>query len=766
MANAEEGIDGVRMTWNAWPKTKVEASKCVIPIAASIAPIRAHPDMITLPYAPLRCKTCVAALNPYCRVDYTAKIWICPFCFQRNHFPPIYANAISETNVPGELYPQYTSITYSPAEGVAAAATTTTTIVYLFVVDTCMIEEEMGYVKSAVRRAIVSALPEKENVMVGLISYGTQVHVHELGFSDVMNKVYIFRGDKEVGKDQVLDQLGLGRKAAFGKVAQNGVPGNAGVDRFLLPASDCEYTLNALLDELETDQWPVPPGSRSLRCTGAALSVAAGLLAACTPGTGARIIALVGGPCTEGPGTIVSKDLSEPVRSHKDLDKDAAPYFQKAVKFYDSLGKQLVSQGHVLDLFASALDQVGVAEMKVAVEKTGGLVVLSESFGHSVFKDSFKRLFEEGEQSLSLCFNGTLEIYCSKDIKIQGIIGPCTSLEKKGVSVADTVIGQGNTMAWKMCSLDKNTNLTVYFDISSGERSNPPGTMNPQLYLQFVTSYQNSEGQMMLRVTTVSRNWVESGVGSEELVQGFDQETAAVVIARLCSHKMEMEEGFDATRWLDRNLIRLCSKFGDYRKDDPASFSLNLCFSLFPQFMFNLRRSQFVQVFNNSPDETAYFRMLLNRESITNAAVMIQPSLISYSFNSPPSPALLDVASIGADRILLLDSYFSVVIFHGMTIAQWRNMGYHNQPEHEAFKQLLEAPHQEAQMIVHDRFPVPRLVICDQHGSQARFLLAKLNPSATYNNVNDMAAGSDVIFTDDVSLQVFFEHLQRLAVQS
>jgi len=75
--------------------------------------------------------------------------------------------------------------------------------------------------------------------------------------------------------------------------------------------------------------------------------------------------------------------------------------------------------------------------------------------------------------------------------------------------------------------------------------------------------------------------------------------------------------------------------------------------------------------------------MLLNRESITNAAVMIQPSLISYSFNAPPSPALLDVASIAADRILLLDSYFSVVIFHGMTIAQWRNMGYQNQPEHQ-----------------------------------------------------------------------------------
>lgn len=169
---------------------------------------------------------------------------------------------------------------------------------------------------------------------------------------------------------------------------------------------------------------------------------------------------------------------------------------------------------------------------------------------------------------------------------------------------------------------------------------------------------------------------------------------------------------------------------------------------------------------NNSPDETAYFRMLLYRENITNAAVMIQPSLISYSFNSLPTPALLDVASIAADRILLLDSYFSVVIFHGMTIAQWRNMGYQNQADHQAFAQLLQAPHDDAQIIVRERFPVPRLVICDQHGSQARFLLAKLNPSATYSNAHEMASGTEMIFTDDVSLQVFFEHLQRLAVQS
>jgi protein transport protein SEC23 len=69
-------------------------------------------------------------------------------------------------------------------------------------------------------------------------------------------------------------------------------------------------------------------------------------------------MAFVGGPCTEGAGTIVSKDLSDPIRSHKDIDKDAVPHYRKAIKFYEGLAKQLVNQGHVLDLFASALDQV------------------------------------------------------------------------------------------------------------------------------------------------------------------------------------------------------------------------------------------------------------------------------------------------------------------------------------------------------------------------------------------------------------------------
>lgn len=664
--------------------------------------------------------------------------------------------------MPAELFSQYSTIEYESAPEKAAI----TNPVFLFVIDTCLIEEEIGFLKSSLLQ-VVGTLPE--NCLIGLITFGSYVQVHELGFN-LIPKVYVFKGSKEVTKDQIMEQMGFflkKPKPSTGVIAgaRDGLSQES-ISRFLLPAAECEFTLNSILEELQRDPWPVPSDKRAARCTGTALSVAAHLLGVCVPGSGARIMAFLGGPSTEGPGAIVSNVLSEPIRSHKDLEKDSAPFYQKAVKFYEALSKQLVHQGHVLDVFACALDQVGLAELKVTIEKTGGLVVLAESFGHKVFKDSLRQVFQPGENDLGLSSNGIFEINCSKDIKVHGVIGPCASLEKKGPLCSETTIGQGNTTAWKMCGLDKTTSLCLLFEISKKE--NPDAiaqSANTQFFFQFLTYYQHRSGLMRLRVTTFSRRWV-SGPGSiQELIAGFDQETAAVVMARQVSFKMETEAEFDPIRWLDKSLIHMCSRFGDYQKDSPSSFSLSPRFSIFPQFLFHLRRSQFVQVFGNSPDETAFFRMILNRENVANSVVMIQPSLISYSFHSGPEPVLLDVGAIAADRILLLDSYFTIVVFHGSTIASWRNDEYHEQPEHQAFAHLLKAPRDDAESIIRERFPVPRLVICDQHKSQARFLLAKLNPSATYNSANLPVPGGDIIFTDDVNFEVFLDHLQRLAVQ-
>ena len=41
----------------------------------------------------------------------------------------------------------------------------------------------------------------------------------------------------------------------------------------------------------------------------------------------------------------------------------------------------------------------------------------------------------------------------------------------------------------------------------------------------------------------------------------------------------------------------------------------------------------------------------------------------------------------------------------------------------QAFAHLLQVPHDEAQALIQERFPVPRLVVCDQHGSQVSIVL-------------------------------------------
>jgi protein transport protein SEC23 len=59
------------------------------------------------------------------------------------------------------------------------------------------------------------------------------------------------------------------------------------------------------------------------------------------------------------------------------------------------------------------------------------------------------------------------------------------------------------------------------------------------------------------------------------------------------------------------------------------------------------------------------------------------------------------------------------------------------------------------QDLLTDRNPIPRYIVCDQGGSQARFLLSKLNPSTTHMTGGSYGSGAgassgQAIFTDDV----------------
>jgi protein transport protein SEC23 len=219
-------------------------------------------------------------------------------------------------------------------------------------------------------------------------------------------------------------------------------------------------------------------------------------------------------------------------------------------------------------------------------------------------------------------FSCSLVTITSLEFKVSGAIGPVTSLNKAAPNVSDLEVGKGGTCLWGLGGVDPTTTVAIYFDVTNP--GNTPLPEGKRRFIQFLTKYQHANGRTRLRATTLCGPWyntpdipkddpvaAQQAMANSPVKLSFDQEAAVVLTARMAVYQTETDEVADVLRWVDRSLIRLCSKFAEYTPDDPNSFRLSPEFSLYPQFMFHLRRSQFLQLFNSSPDEAAYYRYVL-----------------------------------------------------------------------------------------------------------------------------------------------------------
>lgn len=142
------------------------------------------------------------------------------------------------------------------------------------------------------------------------------------------------------------------------------------------------------------------------------------------------------------------------------------------------------TNGHCLDIYSCALDQTGLLEMKQLCNSTGGHMVMGDSFNSSLFKQTFQRVFARDQRNdLKMAFNATVEVKCSRELKIEGGIGSCVSLNVKNASVSDNEIGMGNTVQWKACGLNANTTFAFFFEVV-----NPKGkdSFFEHIYLQHI----------------------------------------------------------------------------------------------------------------------------------------------------------------------------------------------------------------------------------------------------------------------------------------
>lgn len=779
-----EDIDGVRVTWNSLPRTKLQHERNIIPMATMFTPLNnKSEEPIPRTSQIVNCRQCQSFINPF--VDRTHEVWMCKYCGFSNRL------VLDETgNLPVGL--QATTVEYGTNKFNNLPP------IFIYVIDTCFEVEDIEDAYQSLKESLVvslSLLPE--NALVGLVSYGKNVQIHSVAPHNNKPVAYSFNGAKEYNLEEFRKSLGI-LDASLKANKSGDLFGHVG-KQFLQPITMVEYEVTNIIENLLTNTFPRSAKiERPYRATGCAINIASLLLTSLLGnyGTnGGHVLCFTGGVCTYGPGQIVGNQLREPLRSHHDIETSKQTTLAKNIKlpqttnytvnyslvlkakeFYKTITQHLIKLGISCSYFVGSYDQVGLWEMDEVCRKTGGVIIMSDSFNTSIFKQSFMKFFKKNPETnlLESALNATLEIKVENDLQIQGLIGNAIGLPHKPSNdrfVSKTTSkGEGKTNSWKLCHINPQSTFAIYFDKLDSPYS------KPVTLIQYITHYQHASGEYIIRVTTLPINIVnDTDIARLEL--DFDQEAAVVAIARNVVNRLEVEDvkPLDLIKEVDKLTIDFCSQFARYTKGVVTSFMLSNKFAFLPHFIFHLRRSPFISVFNNSPDETSFVRHILMHEDTNNCLIMIQPTLLSYNIDkfgaedengvphNEPEPVLLDSVSLIKNGILLLDTFFHILIYHGQQVAEWRKLGYHEMEGYEHFKEFLEAPKKEALEILMDRFPLPRFIDCDEGGSQARFLMAKLNPSSSYSsNPNIFYGGQTDVLTDDLSMQLFMDHIQRV----
>lgn len=229
-----------------------------------------------------------------------------------------------------------------------------------------------------------------------------------------------------------------------------------------------------------------------------------------------------------GSGAIVSADLKESLRSHHDIqNKQNLMARRKVEAHYNGLAERAASHGYAIDLVCASLEQTGLWEMQMCVQRSGGQVLSAETFSAPHLRRSLERMVERHEGHLQMGYSTTFEMRTSRECKSIQVLG-INAGEGSQVSVDKVEAAEANCFVWNSGAISSHSCCALVME--RGAHSTP--AMGDSHLMQLSALYTHSSGRRRQRITTLRMPRLTRSVPVQQLLPALDQQAAAALIIR------------------------------------------------------------------------------------------------------------------------------------------------------------------------------------------------------------------------------------------
>lgn len=435
------------------------------------------------------------------------------------------------------------------------------------------------------------------------------------------------------------------------------------------------------------------------------------------------------------------------------------------------------------ELFFGSLDQAGVYEMKPLVTETNGSIHLYSSFKDRVVTADIIRCFQATKR-----YNCELTVLSSGSTKVSKFVGNGHSLPSSyqtdklnwahdekisdHLGTFDSATKKRNfTNRWSFSSIKEMDTVAVFFEPSVvGSSSMLSAQGVTEVFIQFRLTFWDQETKRWnVRVTTVRKpttlasmvphqkktnkgyqllNPASKIIMEKDWLDSFDQYAWAVLFTRLVLDKIDSLLGFENFANVNKDIrqtaIKLLSSVGGLLASKSEYFTspnslpgyevLHQKFSMVPQLLFSLSRNpDLVNIFNSSPDETAFHFLVFMNSNCDVSSIMIDPVLY-FEVDHKYSRVLLKAETIAksGSGFFVLDSGFNVVIYHHIADNQRTPLRLHLSRNDDIILDGGQDILSPVSFILNGQLTkrpfVPPVVLTQTDHSQARFFMARLSP--------------------------------------